>query len=150
MISLSDWNAHSHASRYTASFPSGMLSWLIDWFYADPITTSTGSVPLYPRIERMKLAELHFDLPALGGAIKELEGETRIDSYFQSKTVEDSTRFRQGVGVLVMLIMLDEGWEKAGKKGNLGRRDPNAKKGKQYNTSRSLSKWFSQSERYVL
>ena len=32
MITLIDWNQNTHASKYTAAFPQGMLPWLIDWF----------------------------------------------------------------------------------------------------------------------
>ena len=141
-FTISDWNDDSHASKYTSAFPEGMLEKIIDWIY-DDLDTST-----FPRIERMKTAETDFGLPALGGITKELEVLSFIEEYFKTHTVDESRRFRQGIGVLVKCIMETAGWEKLGKKGRLGRRNTSIKPGKPYNTSRSFSKYFTQAERY--
>lgn len=143
MVTVSDFKADSHASKYLSAFPPGLLEHILELVYE---VDSHGG---FPRVQRMKDAELHFDLPAFAGLIKDLESDPLVSAFFAARTVKDSQHFRQAMGVLVKLIMENEGWATTGTKGHLGRRTSSYKPGGPYNSSRSLSKFFTQSERYI-
>ncbi len=66
---------------------------------------------------------------------------------------EQTTRFRQAIGLVVRIIMENNGWRKTGRKGSLGvRAKPEVaipKKGAATNNG-GLSVWFTRAERYEL
>jgi len=76
------------------------------------------------RQDRLEMAEVHFDMPALAGILKELEAEPFVRDYFARRTPQATLRTKQALGVLVKLHMEARGWRTTGIKGPLGRRDP--------------------------
>ena len=99
--------------------------------------------------ERMKTSEIHHERPALAGIIRELERLPKVDAYFRNETLDPliTSRLRQGVGVMVKIVMELEGWEKTGKKMAVGRRAELGYPEGTYNRS-GLSRWFYKTERY--
>ena len=100
------------------------------------------------RQARLEMAEEHFDMPALAGILKELEGESFVQNYFARRTPQESLRVKQALGVLVRLHMEARGWRTTGRKGALGRRDPDGKVGGPHNSARSFSQFILSAERY--
>ncbi len=100
------------------------------------------------RQDRLEMAEVHFEMPALAGILKELEAEPFVHDYFARRTPKDTLRVKQALGVLVKLHMEARGWSTTGIKGALGRRDP-AYAGKgDHNSTRSFSRYIQSAERY--
>jgi hypothetical protein len=56
---------------------------------------------------------------------------------------------RQAIGVLVRILMEQQGWKKTGKKGSLGVRAESSTSAPAHNTG-GLAFWFLRAERYVL
>jgi hypothetical protein len=103
------------------------------------------------RQRRMEDAETHHDRPALAGVVRELEAQPAIDQSLASKDPRRAKRLRQGVGVVVRIIMEKRGWRKTGKKGSLGVRAKIAKGTKTpgaYHNTGGLAFWFLRAERY--
>jgi hypothetical protein len=146
MITIVNWKENSHAARYkdVLKDSSGLLIWTIEWLNESKVC-SLGLT----RQQRMEISEIHFNMPALAGILVEFEAEEKVREYFKTHTPEESTRFRQAIGVLIKLHMENMGWTKARIKGVLGRRDKSRSSSYQYNTSRSFSKYFSLAERYI-
>jgi len=71
------------------------------------------------RVRRMKESEVHHDRPALYGVVRELR---RLPSMARLADAERKTRVRvaQFVGVVVGLVMEQEGWAGTGHKAALG------------------------------
>ena len=105
------------------------------------------------RQRRLVESELHHDRPALAGVIRELEARPDVDTFFRSNDGHETMRFRQAVGVIVRIIMEQQGWRTTGRKGSLGVRgsvpprttDPGA-----YHNTGGLAMWFTRAERYEL
>lgn len=96
--------------------------------------------------KRMEDSEVNHKRPALAGVIVELEKIEEVDNFFKSYDSHTTIRFRQAIGVLVKLHMLQLGWTTTNIKGSLGTRNPDEK---YTNTEGSLSKWFTKAERYI-
>jgi hypothetical protein len=58
--------------------------------------------------QRMVDAELHFDLPALAGAVKTLEAQPAIQKALNSP---ERNRFKMAVGVAVKVVMQGQGFQ---------------------------------------
>ena len=91
---------------------------------------------------------------ALEGVIAELEGLPAVDRFFRGNDVRETKRLRQAIGVIVRILMDRLGWERAGRKGYLGRRARVAAgiswaPGEPYNES-GPSRWFNRAENYRL
>lgn len=99
------------------------------------------------RVRRMKESELHHGRPALAGVIVEFEEQNEIRSYFETRQPRDTVRFRQAVGIMTRIVMIEQGWEKTGIKGSLGTRSASSSDTQGVNSG-GLSKWFARSERY--
>ena len=99
------------------------------------------------RVRRMMESELHHNRPALAGVIIEFEELDVISTFFENQNPRDTIRFRQAVGIMVRIVMLDHGWEKTGVKGSMGTRGPATGESRGMNSG-GLSKWFSRTERY--
>ena len=102
-------------------------------------------------IRRMIESELHHDRPPLAGVIKEFEAIPEIDTFLSGEDAHTTTRFRQAVGVLVRIHMVQQGWKKTGRKGSLGTRAktaPGTTEPGAYHNTGGLSKWFTRCERY--
>jgi len=96
--------------------------------------------------KRLEDSELNHKRPALAGVIVDLENINTVENFFKKNDAHTTVRFRQAIGVLVKLHMLQNGWTTTNVKGSLGTRDKNL----QYeNTEGSLSKWFTKAERYI-
>ena len=97
-------------------------------------------------LKRLEDSELHHKRPALAGVIVEMERIKTVNNFFTTNDAHTTVRFRQAVGVLVKLHMLQNGWTTTNVKGSLGTRNPKL----QYeNNDKSLSRWFSKAERYI-
>ena len=99
------------------------------------------------RQRRMEESELHHDRSPLAGVVRELESQPAIDEFLAGPHTRRNTRFRQGIGVLVRMIMERRGWHKTGRKGSLGVRAANAANTPAHNTG-GLAFWFVRAERY--
>jgi hypothetical protein len=103
------------------------------------------------RQRRMVESELHHDRPALAGVVRELEDQEGLDEFLATNPGHVTTRFRQAIGLVVRIIMENNGWLKTGRKGSLGvRTKPKVaipKTGAATNTG-GLSVWFTRAERY--
>lgn len=99
------------------------------------------------RLRRMMESEMHHARPALAGVILDFEDVPEVRAYFEAHGPRDTVRFRQSVGILVRMLMIQAGWEKTGIKGSLGTRSPTGSTAGGANKG-GLSKWFSRSERY--
>lgn len=103
------------------------------------------------RQRRMEESELHHNRPPLAGVVRELEADATIDRFLANESPGRSKRLRQAVGVVVRMIMERRGWQKTGKKGSLGVRNPGAnrksKHAARHNTG-GLAFWFLRAERY--
>jgi len=99
------------------------------------------------RVRRMEESELHHGRPALAGVIVEFEEQEEIRSFFEARQPRDTVRFRQAVGIMTRIVMIEQGWEKTGIKGSLGTRSASYSETQGVNTG-GLSKWFARSERY--
>lgn len=100
------------------------------------------------RQDRLEMAEVHFDMPALAGILWELEAESFVRDYFGRRTPQATLRTKQALGVLVKLHMEARGWSTTGTKGPLGRRDPRNSGRGDYNGARSFSRYLGSAERY--
>lgn len=69
------------------------------------------------RQHRMLIAQPHFNVPALGGVVVELEQSPTFA--FLAENKHDTRRLRQAIGVLTKIIMQQHGWQKTGRKGSL-------------------------------
>ena len=99
------------------------------------------------RQRRMEESELHHDRPPLAGVVRELESQPVIDQFLAGVHARRNARFRQGIGVLVRMIMERRGWRKTGRKGSLGVRASRAARTPAHNTG-GLAFWFIRAERY--
>ena len=103
------------------------------------------------RQRRMVESELHHDRPALAGVVRELEHREDLNEFFATNPGHVTTRFRQAIGLVVRIIMENNGWRKTGRKGSLGvRTKPEVAtpmKGAATNNG-GLSVWFTRAERY--
>ena len=99
------------------------------------------------RIRRMIESELHHGRPALAGVIIEFEELPEVREFFESHDPRQTIRFRQAVGIMTRIVMLENGWEKTGIKGSLGTRGSTTGESPGSNSG-GLSKWFSRTERY--
>ena len=102
------------------------------------------------RQDRLEMAEVHFDMPALAGILKELEAEPFVRDYFARRPPQATLRTKQALGVLVKLHMETRGWRTTGIKGPLGRRDPAYPGRGDHNGPRSFSRYVQSAERYKL
>jgi len=104
------------------------------------------------RIRRMVESEVDHDRPPLAGLIREFEMQPQVDKFLRSYDAHTTQRFRQAVGVLIRIIMVDFlGWDKKGKKGSLGKRakvPPRTKTPGAYHNEKGLAIWFTRAERY--
>jgi len=108
------------------------------------------------RQQRMIDSEEHHDRPALAGVIKEFESQSHIKNFFEINDGHSTTRFRQSIGVIVKIIMQNNGWCTTGRKGSLGKRvrvpagttSPGAYRNDTTVTNNGLSIWFTRAERY--
>ena len=98
------------------------------------------------RQSRMEDSEIHHDRPPLAAVVRELESHPAIDRTLAETHTQRSKRLRQAVGVVVRMIMVARGWQKAGRKGSLGVRNTSEAN---HNTG-GLAFWFIRAERYVL
>jgi hypothetical protein len=53
------------------------------------------------RQDRLEMAEVHFNMPALAGILRELEAEPFVRDYFDRRTPQATLRAKQALGVLV-------------------------------------------------
>ncbi len=94
---------------------------------------------------------MHHDRPALAGVVRELEHREDLNEFFATNPGHVTTRFRQAIGLVVRIIMENNGWQKTGRKGSLGvRTKPEVatpRKGAATNNG-GLSVWFTRAERY--
>ena len=105
------------------------------------------------RQRRMVESEEHHDRPALAGVICELEARPDVHQFFLNHDGHTTTRFRQAVGVVVRIIMEDQGWQTTGRKGSLGVRanvPPRTTTPGAFPNSGGLALWFTRAERYEL
>jgi hypothetical protein len=89
--------------------------------------------------------------PALAAVVGELEALPEVDAFFRDHDASDTTRFRQAVGVVVRIVMVQLGWERSGQKGYLGTRtkaNGTSTRGAAYNVS-GPSRWFNRAELYL-
>lgn len=84
------------------------------------------------RQQRMIDAQPHFQVPPLGGVVKELEQDPAF-AFLGNADKSQTRRLRQVIGVIVKVVMEQLGYKRAGKKGSLY----------------SLSKYFKISELYT-
>jgi hypothetical protein len=84
------------------------------------------------RQRRMMESEQHHDRPALAGVVKELEQDEKIKKLYEGLSAKEAIRFRQAVGVIVRLVMVQNGWKQTGLRGSLA----------------GISDWFKRPERY--
>jgi hypothetical protein len=101
------------------------------------------------RQRRMIESELHHDRPPLAGVVRELEAQPAIDKFFATVHPQRTQRVRQAIGVLVRMIMTQNGWRKTGRKGSLGIRAAVNRELPAHNKG-GLSFWFVRAERYEL
>jgi hypothetical protein len=103
------------------------------------------------RQRRMVESEIHHDRSPLAGVVRDLESQPSIDRFLASKHPRRTKRLRQGVGVVVRMIMEHLGWKKTGKKGSLGVRatvGPRTEIAGAYHNTGGLAFWFLRTERY--
>ncbi len=103
------------------------------------------------RQRQMIESETIHDRPALAGVIKELEALPTVNHFFETTDGHDTRRFRQAVGVIVRIVMENNGWGTTGEKGSLGTREkvePHTTTPGAYRNIRGLSKWFTRAKRY--
>ncbi len=134
-INEMDFRTDSHGRRYSDVLNDRRVRFVdvIDFFNDETI------------LKRMEESEQIHNHPALAGCIKDLEALPTVERFLSTTDAHQTTRFRQAVGVLVKLHMINRGWKITGTKGRLGTR---ISRGKYTNTERSLSKWFLSAERY--
>jgi hypothetical protein len=141
-ISVHDFATHTTGRRFTDVLGDPRL----------PFSTALAFFDLDRVRSRMKDSEMHHDSPALAGVVKEFERIPEIDQFFRTTDAHETTRFRQAVGVLVLMSMEQEGWQKTGRKGALGRRakvHPGTTTPGAYINRTGISRWFTQTERYA-
>ena len=96
-------------------------------------------------------AEVHHERPAFAGVVREFEMQQVFRDFLGKRDAHETQRFRQAVGVIVRMVMAEQGWVPTGKKGSLGQRAPTVprttKPGAYSNTS-GLSDWFTRTEHY--
>ncbi len=104
------------------------------------------------RIRRLIESEIDHDRPPLAGLIIEFEMQPYVDNFLRLEDGHNTTRFRQAVGVLIRIIMVNNlGWSKTGKKGSLGKRaqvPPRTTTPGAYHNVKGLAIWFTRAERY--
>lgn len=84
-----------------------------------------------PRVlQRLVDAEKHFDAPPLAGMIRELEQIPDVAHFFTIHDTQRTMRFRQAIGIAILIMMERLGWRKTGRKGSV------------------RGEWFSRNERY--
>ena len=142
VITSQDFTAHSTGRRFgdVLSDPRVNFQDVLD-FFNDPAIR-----------QRMKNSELHHDRPAFAGVVKSLEQVPSVDQFLSGHDAHTTQRFRQAVGVVILMAMTDESWKKTGKKGSLGRRAkviPGTTTPGAYINASGLSRWFTQTERYA-
>jgi len=105
------------------------------------------------RQQRMIDSEQHHARPALAGVVKEFESQPDVDAFFKKNDAHTTVRFRQAIGVLVKIVMRNNGWKTTGHKGSLGNRIKVSAHttipGAYRNNSGGLSTWFNRTERYA-
>jgi hypothetical protein len=101
------------------------------------------------RQRRMLESEIHHDRAPMAGVVRELESQPEIDHFLSQVHPQRTQRLRQAIGVLVRIIMEQQGWKKSGKKGSLGVRAETSKSSPAHNTG-GLAFWFLRAERYEL
>jgi hypothetical protein len=136
MVTLSDFLSDQQDKRFKDVIEDKRLNFqdVINFFNREDIR------------KRMEESEANHKRPALAGVIIELENLEVIEKFFTNNDAHSTVRFRQAVGVLVKLHMIELGWKTTGVKGALGTRDPNIK---YENTKGSLSRWFVKTEHYI-
>ncbi len=105
------------------------------------------------RQQRMAESEEHHDRPALAGVVRELEARPDVHEFFLGHDGHTTTRFRQAVGVVVRIVMENQGWRTTGRKGSLGVRatvTPRTTTPGAYHNTGGLALWFTRAERYEL
>lgn len=106
------------------------------------------------KVRRLRLADsvIHHDRPALAGVVKEFELQEQVSEFFENNDGHTTTRFRQGIGVLVRMHMEQMGFSKTGIKGSLGTRpkiSPHTTFPGAYKNKQGLSMWFTRAEKYA-
>jgi hypothetical protein len=99
------------------------------------------------RQRRMEESEVHHDRAPLAGVVRELEALPALTQFFTTADPAKSKRMRQGIGVIVRMVMERRGWVTTGKKGSLGVRAARASRTAYHNTG-GLAFWFIRAERY--
>ena len=138
IVSDKDFLADSHGARFQDVLKDADLDFIstIDWLNSSDVNT------------RLELAEIHFDMPAIAGILREYESMPRIKRYYESRDPKQTQRSRQAMGVLIKLHMIKKGWAPTRTKGPLGRRESKTVTVGVYNTERSFSRYFLSAERY--
>lgn len=140
-ITVVDFTSHSTGRRFTdvVNDPRVPFQDILDFFNRKEV-----------RI-RMKDSELHHDRAAFAGVVKEFERLAAVDRLLRKEDAHTTQRARQAVGVVVLMAMQDEGWDRTGRKGALGRR-AKVQRGTTtpgvYINRTGVSRWFTQTERY--
>ena len=94
-------------------------------------TTPTFALFDDPRVlQRLVDAEEHFDVPPLAGMVHVIEETPEVAQFFNTHDTHRTMRYRQAVGIAILIAMEGLGWRKTGRKGSV------------------RAKWFSRSERY--
>jgi len=101
------------------------------------------------RQRRMFESELHHDRSPLAGVVRELEVQPAINHFLSTVHPPRTQRFRQAIGVIIRIIMVRHGWQKAGRKGSLGMRAPVNREMPVHNKG-GLAFFFARAERYEL
>lgn len=140
-ISIQDFATHSTGRRFTdvPRDPRTPFQIVLDFFNRADIR------------RRMRESELHHESPAFAGVVKEFERLPEIDDFLGKNDAHTTQRFRQAVGVVILMAMEEEGWRKTGRKGSLGRRakvTPGTTTPGVYINRTGISRWFTQTERY--
>ena len=94
-------------------------------------TTATFALFDDPKVlRRLVDAEEHFKVPPLAGMVEQLEKTPEVVQFFTTQDPQRTMRFRQAVGIAILIAMERLGWRKTGRKGSV------------------RAAWFSRSERY--
>jgi len=139
MPTRADFLSDRQGRRFSAVM--GPLFDTILGFFGDP-----------DRVRRMEEAELHHDRPALAGVIRELESQPDIARHFATTDGHLTVQLRQGIGVVVRMVMEARGWATTGTKSSLGQRPaipPHTTTPGAYRNTAGLSRWITRSERYT-
>jgi len=137
-ITSADFLSDDQGRRFSDVVQDAQLNWTkwADWWNDSA------------RQDRLEVAEIHFDMPALAGVLKELESEPFVRDYFDNRTHKETLRVKQALGVLARMHMEARGWSTTGKKGPLGRRDSTRTSQGEHNKPSSFSKYIQSAERY--